>query len=238
MTNEVCANCGKAAEVDGVKLKNCACNLVKYCSVECQKNHRKQHKKECKQRMAKIREDGFFTQPDESHLGECPLCCLPLSNDENKRALYTCCSKLICEGCCYANILREEELSQYPKCPYCREPLPSGGNEQHEKNYTKRIKANDPIALRQVGEKLYHEGDFEGSIQYLTKAAQLGDMDAHFNISIMYGEEHGIEKDLKESPSFGRGCNWWTSLGEIQSWMHRGGKWKVRESSEAFHHCR
>ena len=32
-----CASCGKAA-VDDVKLKKCACDLVKYCSVDCQKN--------------------------------------------------------------------------------------------------------------------------------------------------------------------------------------------------------
>ena len=39
------ANCGKV-EVDEIKLKLCtACKLVKYCSVVCQKNHRKQHKK-------------------------------------------------------------------------------------------------------------------------------------------------------------------------------------------------
>ena len=64
-----CANCGKA-EVDDVKLKLCACNLVKYCSVSCQKNHRSQHKKACKKRLAELRDDKLFRQPDESHLGE------------------------------------------------------------------------------------------------------------------------------------------------------------------------
>jgi len=43
-----CASCGKTG-ADDVKLKICtACKLVKYCSVECQKNHRPQHKKACK----------------------------------------------------------------------------------------------------------------------------------------------------------------------------------------------
>jgi hypothetical protein len=41
----VCANCGIVA-VDHVKLKKCACNLVKYCSVGCQKQHRPKHKRE------------------------------------------------------------------------------------------------------------------------------------------------------------------------------------------------
>src|SRR6056300_1603248 len=96
---EVCASCGKAA-VNNVKLKLCtACKLVKYCSVECQKNHRPQHKKACKKRMAEIRDDRLFTQPDETYLGECPICCIPLPLDASKYGLYSCCCKLICIGC-------------------------------------------------------------------------------------------------------------------------------------------
>ena len=73
-----CASCGKA-EVDNVKLKMCtACKLVKYCSVDCQKNHRPQHKKACKKRAAEIKDDRLFTQPDGNQFGECPICCLPL----------------------------------------------------------------------------------------------------------------------------------------------------------------
>ena len=33
--SDVCANCGRAGDDEGVELKNCtACLLVKYCSVE------------------------------------------------------------------------------------------------------------------------------------------------------------------------------------------------------------
>ncbi len=106
--DEVCASCGTAA-VDEIKLKKCACDLVKYCSVECQKNHRPQHKKACKKRLAEIRDDRLFTQPGESSLGECPLCCLPLPLDVKKYTMMACCSKMICRGCSYANHLREEE---------------------------------------------------------------------------------------------------------------------------------
>jgi hypothetical protein len=113
--DEACANCGKA-EVDEIKLKVCtACKLVKYCSVECQKNHRKQHKKTCKKRAAEIRDDKLFTQPDESYLGECPICCLPHSLDQTKRLINPCCCKAICKGCDYANKKREIEQGQYPK---------------------------------------------------------------------------------------------------------------------------
>src|SRR6056300_180744 len=103
--DEVCASCGKAA-VDDVKLKKCACNLVKYCSVECQKNNRPQHKRACKKRLAEMRDDRLFTQPDESHLGECPLCCLALPIDGGKSKMYPCCYTTICLGCVHANKLR------------------------------------------------------------------------------------------------------------------------------------
>ena len=60
--DEVCANCGKAA-VDNIILKICtACKLVKYCSVDCQKNHRPQHKRACKKKMAELRDRDLFTQ--------------------------------------------------------------------------------------------------------------------------------------------------------------------------------
>jgi tetratricopeptide (TPR) repeat protein len=191
-----CACCGKA-EVDDVKLKICtACRLVKYCSVECQKNHRPQHKKACKKRVAEIRDDRLFRQPDESYLGECPICCLPLPID-SKSMIHSCCCKRICKGCNYANRKREMEEDLEQRCPYCREPLPETG-EENEKNYMKRFKANDPVAMCQMGKTCREEGDYEGAIPYFTKAAELGDADSHFNLSVMYRLEEGVKKDMKK----------------------------------------
>ncbi len=192
----VCASCGKAA-VDEVKLKKCACGLVKYCSVECQKNHRPQHKKACKKRLAEIRNDNLFTQPDESHLGECPICCLPLPVDPDISKIMSCCCKLICDGCGYANYLREKEHGLEQRCPYCREPI-AKTDEEHDKNYMKRVKADDPVAMRYVGNERYQEGDYEGAVEYLTKAAALGDAKAHYSLSNMYGEGEGVERDKKK----------------------------------------
>ena len=193
---EVCASCGKAA-VDDVTLKKCACDLVKYCSFDCQKNHRPQHKKTCKKRLAEIRDDKLFTQPDGVHFGECPLCCLSLPINEQKSTVNSCCCKRICKGCSHANTLREEELSQYPKCPFCREPLPKT-QEEIEKNVMKRVKANDPVALRAKGVACYSEGDYEGAFEYYSKAAGLGDIEAHYNLTYMYNDGKGVEKDVKK----------------------------------------
>ena len=94
-----CASCG-VAEVDDVNLKECnGCDLVNYCSDACQELHRPEHETVCKERAAELRDEILFKQPEGSHLGDCPICCLPLSLNMNENMLQTCCSKLICNGC-------------------------------------------------------------------------------------------------------------------------------------------
>ena len=58
-----CANCGKGEESSG-ELKLCtACRMVKYCSRDCQKANRRQHKKECKKRAAELHDEELFSKP-------------------------------------------------------------------------------------------------------------------------------------------------------------------------------
>jgi TPR repeat protein len=190
--DEVCANCGTAA-LDDVKLKKCACKLVRYCSVDCQKNHRSHHKKACKKRLAEIREDLLFRQPESSHLGDCPICCLPLPIDHQSNVA----SKEICAGCFYANYLREKEGGLEHKCPYCREPIVKT-EEATNQQFMKRAKANDPIAFLHLGTNCHREGDFEGAFNYYTKAAASGNMEAHYQLSFMYSDGEGVERDPKK----------------------------------------
>jgi len=194
--DELCASCGIAA-LDNVKLKKCACKLVKYCSVDCQKNHRSQHKKECKKRLAEIRDDNLFKQSEISCFGECPLCCLPMPIMEEKMILMACCSKFICKGCAIANILCEMKQGMEERCPFCREESPES-LEESQKRLMKRVEVNDPLALCQMGLKLLGEGRNELSFQYLTKAAELGDTEAHYELSVLYREGKGVERDAKK----------------------------------------
>eukprot|EP00986_Skeletonema_menzelii_P016803 scaffold15944_cov108-Skeletonema_menzelii.AAC.1 len=169
-----CASCGIAGG-DDIKLKKCtACHLVKYCSVKCQKDHRPQHKRACKKRAAEIHDEILFKQPESNHLGDCPICCLPLPIDIEKSVLMTCCSKTICGGCNYANKKREHEGKLQHSCPFCRNAVPKTDEENYEQ-LMKRVEANDPLAMWEMGTERCEEGDYKKAFEYWSKAAALGD---------------------------------------------------------------
>jgi len=192
-----CAACGNAA-VDDIKLKDCtACYLVKYCGVKCQKEHRTKHKKGCKKRAAELRDEILFKQPQSNHLGDCPICFLPLQYDRNRSIMTACCSKWICRGCGHANQMREAEEKMAKKCPFCRSPVPTS-KEGVDKDAMKRVEVNDPAALRHMGIARYNEGNYKSSFAYLLKGAELGDVGAHYQISLLYRDGEGVEKDVKK----------------------------------------
>jgi tetratricopeptide (TPR) repeat protein len=189
-----CASCG-VGEVDDIKLKTCDdCKSIRYCSDECQRDHRPQHERECEKRAAELRDEILFKQPESGLWGDCPICFLPLALDPKKSTMMACCSKIICVGCHDANNIREMEQS---KCPFCRHPLPKS-EEESDRNRMKRVEANDPVALREVGIRRGREGDYKSAFEFLSKAAELGDIAANYELSIMYHTGEGVEKDEKK----------------------------------------
>ena len=206
--NMCCANCGIAG-VDEIKLEKCTdCRSVSYCSDKCREEHREQHEEECKKRMEEEFHDRqLFNQPDISHLGECPICFLPMPIYRSKYTFYPCCSETICKGCVYAHHVSNGGKS----CPFCRESISEDKEENNKrkmkrikeesmKRLMKRIKANDPAALREMGAELSHrQGDYDGAFEYLTKAAELGDLEAHSQLGRMYYVGNGVEKDEEKS---------------------------------------
>ena len=192
----VCASCGITV-IDNVKLKDCDdCDLVRYCSDECQKNYESEHEEACKKRAAELRDELLFKQPESSHFGDCPICCLPLPLEIEKSGIHSCCSKVICKGCDYANRTRVVEMRLRLSCPFCREPLP--GPEEACKLLMKRIEANDPVAIRHEGIKQYSKGDYHSAFEYLSKAAELGDLVAHCKLACLYQKGHGVEKNKEK----------------------------------------
>ena len=192
-----CASCGITGG-DDITLKTCtACKSVRYCSVKCQKEHRPQHKKACKRRAAELRDEILFKQPESFYRGDCPICCIPLPLDYSKTCMNSCCSKYICIGCHYANILREKEQKLQHACAFCRSPILTS-EEENNINCMKRVEANDPVALNQMAMIKKGERDYKSAVEYLTRAIELGSIEAHYNLSVMYEKGHGVEKDEKK----------------------------------------
>ena len=189
-----CASCG-IAEIDDVKLVPCdACDLVQYCSDECQQIHKSEHEEDCTKRAAELRDELLFKLPESSHLGDCPICMIPLSLDPKKSNMNSCCSKIFCIGCVLADSIREEEQSLAPSCPFCREPA-IRTDEEWDKLRMKRVEMNDPVALSQKGIGHYQKGDYIRAFESLTKSAELGAAQAHYHLALLYQNGHGVEKD-------------------------------------------
>ena len=189
-----CACCGKT-EGDGIQLRTCtACKSVRYCGVTCQRNHRPKHKNACKMRVAELRDELLFQQPESSYLGDCPICLLPLPLDiVNSCVHHTCCSKLVCRGCAVANVKRLQAERLQNVCPFCR-----SRSSDVDQKMLKRVQANDPNALCEMGVIRIKEGKYVEAFQLVTKAAELGHADAHCQLAIMYQKGHGVEKDKKK----------------------------------------
>ena len=184
-------------EVDDIKLMEFDdCHLVSYCSDECQREYWPQHEETFEKREAEFRDELLFKQPEGTHMGDCPICCLPLSFDRSKSIMYECCSKIICNGCNYAKFKREIAMRLQHTCPFCRKSATLlDVNEEIYKRSMKRIEANDPDAICKYGAEQYEKGDYRSAFQYYTKAAELGDAEAHYYLSLLYRDGEGVEKD-------------------------------------------
>ena len=150
--NETCANCGKLGS-DDVKLKNCnACRLVKYCGVDCQRAHRKQHKKACKKRAAELKDEELYSQGHERVEADfCPICTLPIPLPMVVHSVFeACCMKRVCNGCNVAAKKRGMD-----DCPFCRTPYPDNDAERLAMIQA-RVEKKDPAAIYFLGDGYYH----------------------------------------------------------------------------------
>ena len=192
-----CANCGKGEE-NGGDLKACtSCKLVKYCNRDCQIAHRLVHKKACRKRAAELRDEALFRKPPPQY-GDCPICLLRLPTMDSGRRYMECCGKMICSGCCHAdvydnlgNIIAEE------KCPFCRTPPPTS-EEEGVGRLKKRIEVGDSCAFFMMG--CYYSGGHFGFPQNRTKALDFFHKAGKFgynNIGQAYDYGKGVEMDKK-----------------------------------------
>jgi len=192
-----CATCG-IAEVDDIKLFDCnSCDLVRYCSDDCQIEHKSEHEDACKKRAAELRDELLFKQPESTHLGDCPICMIPLPLDEETFTTRLCCCNFICNGCMHQTVQRSiNERTSFPNCPYCREPTPTADDtEGFTQQVMKRVKAKDAEAMFLIGGDLDSKGNYTGAFEWFTKAAELGHAGAHFYLAGLHGNGRGVDKD-------------------------------------------
>ena len=194
--DDVCANCGKHGN-DAVKLKDCtACRLVKYCGVDCQEAHRKQHEKACKKRAAELKGDQLYNQGQERPEGDfCPICTLPISLPMNEHSAFNvCCMKRICDGCSLAT--QKRGMSD---CAFCRTPF-VGSDGELLAMIQARVKKKDPGAIYHLGVKYCHgmlglQKDMRRGVELYTEAAELGSTEALFSLGVAHYFGEGFQKD-------------------------------------------
>ena len=202
--DEACANCGKLGS-DAVKLRNCtACRLVKYCGVDCQKAHRKQHKKACKQRAAELKEEQLYGQGHERPEGDfCPICTLPIPLPVyGHSAFNVCCMKRICNGC---NIAAQKRGMF--DCAFCRTPFVGSDDGELLAMIQARVKKIDPVAIYHLGAKycsghLGLQKNMRRAVELWTEAAELGSIEALFSLGVAYRRGDGVQQDEATAAEF------------------------------------
>lgn len=195
-----CAACGK--EGDGLKTCN-GCKSVKYCSRECQLAHRPQHKKECKQRAAELLDETLFKQPPPRK--DCAICMhqLPIAEETVYK---NCCGKTICIGCLYgqikaSNTKPQRSLPNLP-CPFCR-LQPAFSYKEGTERFKKRMELGDADAFFTMGtDYMYGDDgmsqDIKKALEMYSRAIELGSIDAHNKIGILYSDGKYLPKDSKK----------------------------------------
>ena len=204
-TLSLCANCGKGEESSG-ELKLCtACKMVKYCSRDCQKAHRPQHKKECKKRAAELHDEALFEQPPPQ-LEDFPICFMRMPSLHTGRRFKSCCGKFICSGCVHAVQITRPDSHDIPICPFCRTPTPMS-DEKIMDMLKNLMEVGDAQAICNCGCH-YAEGsygltkDWEKALELWHQAGELGCTKAYYSIGIAYCNGNGVERDEKKATHY------------------------------------
>lgn len=102
-------------------------------------------------------------------------------------------------GCTYAHLMsNKNDKTKVGICAFCR--TLTSDKDELRKRKKERIEANDPPSLCFVGIECYEEeGGYDKALEYLTKAAELGDIEAHYQLGRMYMEGGGVKKDSEKA---------------------------------------
>ena len=179
------------------------CRLVKYCGVECQKTHRQQHKKACKQRAGELKEEQLYSQGIERPEGDfCPICTLPIPLPMGEYSVFSaCCMKRICKGCDWAAQKRGMH-----DCPFCRTTKPKNDADMLAMIQA-RVEKNDPEATSFLGEYYCYglyglQSDMHKATKLWEEASELGSTTALDNLGDSYFTGRGVQNNWAKAAEY------------------------------------
>ena len=186
---------GDVAVADKLDFESRLRALVQYLNL-VEQGHRENRKesRNGNERASAIPDDILFKHPESSHLGDCPICFLPMPLDPKLFTFQACCGQLLCDGCSHAHSMCEIERGGERKCPFCRDLAPTTG-EEYKQRLLRRVEVNDPTALKNIGHMSYEEEDYENAFQYWTRAAEAGNEPVHFDLGMLYMSGKFVGKD-------------------------------------------
>jgi len=130
----------------------------------------------------------------------CPICFLLIELTVNGHSkIYACCMKRLCNGC----ILAARQRGILGSCPFCRTKVPADDASELEM-IQKRVHKKDAEAMKVLGDK-YFSGDLglakdvSRAIELWTEAAELGSVEAHNELGIVYYNGNGVEENKSSS---------------------------------------
>ena len=126
----------------------------------------------------------------------CTICYLYIGFPMDKNAkVNVCCMKRVCDGC----VLAARQRGMLDSCPFCRTPLPADNTSQLAM-VTKRVDKRDAEAMHFLGQKYFYgqlglKKDAPRAIKLWTEAAELGSLEAHFELGHTYYYGDDVEED-------------------------------------------
>ncbi|EJK46033.1 hypothetical protein THAOC_35322, partial [Thalassiosira oceanica] len=145
----------------------------------------------------------------------CPICFDLVGLPMNKHSsINACCMKRVCDGCGMAAWQR----GIYDRCPFCRTNVPND-NASHLAMIQKRVSKGDAAAIKVLGDGYCHgelglAKNVPRAVELWTEAAELGSINAQFQLGLVYYTGEGVEEDKA------RGIRHWQQAamrGDVQS---------------------
>ena len=151
-----------------------------------------------------VPDDVLFRDPPPKE--ECPICLLPMPFTKGVcgvvKTYMPCCGKSLCNGCIIGaeDEIRKGNMKAW--CAFCR----GRGRKELWKRIKKRMKLNEAEAFNYLGTQYSIGGlslgvlrDTNKAIELFLRAAELGSIGAHYELSLMYMVGDEVEQDTEKA---------------------------------------